>query len=100
MGYSLGKSPISNNFQVLEKPRLVIVGHPVYMWNDTFSDNGVTLVDISEPGNILLIMFVNIQKEDHTCDCYVFNQKGKFGWALIDINSITYLDGEHNDFSS
>ena len=103
MAYTRGKSPIKNNFEFLKKPRLVMVEHPVYIWNDTYTDDGIALVDVTEQGNILIIMSINIEKSgynDGSCDCYVLNQKGKFGWALIDINSIIYLDGHYNDFSS
>lgn len=103
MTYTRGKSPIKNNFQVLKKPRLATVEHPVYIWNDTNKDDGIALVDITEQGNILIIMSINVEKSDYPddgCDCYVLNQKGNFGWALIDIKSIIYLDGDCNDFSS
>jgi hypothetical protein len=102
VSYSLGKSPIINEPTILKKPRLVMVDHPVYMWNETLIDNGINLIDVVETGDILLILSVNINSSDKytddSCDCYVFNQKGKFGWALINIDSIIYLDGDIYDF--
>jgi hypothetical protein len=103
VAYTRGKSPIKNNFEFLKKPRLVKVEHPVYIWNDTYADTGITLVDVTEQGNIMIIMSINVEKSNYSdgcCDCYILNQNGKFGWALIDINSIIYLDSDYNDFST
>ncbi len=102
MAYSLGKSPIINDPKILENPRLVKIDHPVYMWNESLFENGVVLIEIVDPGEILVLLSynVNILDENNSCDCYVFSQKGKFGWALIDICGITYLDGDNNDIST
>lgn len=94
MAYSLGKSPINNSWQLLKSSRLIMIEHEAYLWND-LNEIGVTVVDKIKPGDIVIVLFVGIEKyADDSYDCFVFNQNGKFGWCLIDITSIIYLDCE------
>lgn len=108
MAYSLGRSPFANATKMLDEPKLIMVTHPVYMWNDSFDDNGITLIDVVETGGLLILLSINPEKSNssnlfstsQTTDCLVLSQKGKFGWALIDIEGIICLEGDLDDIFS
>lgn len=95
MAYSLGKSPICDEIDFLKKPYLITVNHDVYLWDDSIQDGGVILVDILNQGEIMVVLSIhentNKKYSSESFDCLIFSQKGKFGWALIDMNSIIYL---------
>lgn len=92
---------------MLNEPKLIIVSHLVYMWCDIYDDNGITLVDVVDAGELLILLSINTNNDSYSSnvfsnnwkntDCLVFSQKGKFGWALIDIESIVCLEGNLDD---